>query len=212
MKLNATMKTHLMRYCSYFDFETIQNPPEGINQARNHKAAMYAYVIDDRNGKVITQRSFAGEDCVQHFLTSILKDWERIRNSEVKYPISMSNEQEEDFQRACNCAQCEVPFKNLKQKHRHHDHSKRYNNYLGALCLLCNLSNRDRNNELTCIAHNGNAFDMMLILKESSPTTRFSILPKSVNEFHEVVVEKYLRFIDSKNFLNGSLDILYYLK
>ena len=207
-KFKAHNKTHLTRYISFVDFETIQPHREDNNRARDHKAIMYNYVIVDRNGKIESTKQGSGPSCVPDFLSTIKRDWKMIRDREVKHPISMTRKTLQQFKDAEVCATCERTFKSNKDKHRHHDHSKDRDNYLGALCLLCNIACKDSISRLTVIAHNGLSFDIMLILKESLKETKFSILPKTTNHFHEVKIDDDLRFIDSRNFLNGSLSTL----
>ena len=135
-----------------------------------------------------------------------------------------------DFERQNLCKICENKFKDSLDKHRHHDWMKKpvykngiciEGNYLYALCRRCNTSISLKQRTISVIMHNSGKFDNKFIitgLGKHYEIRENSIISKSGETFMQFSVqkknlEKYqprfiLRFIDSINFLSGSLETL----
>ena len=135
-----------------------------------------------------------------------------------------------DFERQNLCKICENKFKDSLDKHRHHDWMKKpvykngiciEGNYLYALCRRCNTSLSLKQRTISVIMHNSGKFDNKFIitgLGKHYEIRENSIISKSGETFMQFSVqkknlEKYqprfiLRFIDSINFLSGSLETL----
>lgn len=118
----------------------------------------------------------------------------------------MSEANEIAFQRATMCHLCKTQFPSTKNKHRHHDHTLKHLNYIGAYCARCNLQMVNHYRQLSCIVHN-HSYDLGLVLKEMKQDVRIGIHVKQGLKFYSVKIDK-LRFIDSCAFISASLSSL----
>ena len=71
LKFKNVSKAIPIRYTGWYDFEVIQVPEEEGSDVMIHKALNFAYIITDRNGVIISDRIYTGEDCVNVFIDSI---------------------------------------------------------------------------------------------------------------------------------------------
>jgi hypothetical protein len=173
-----------------------------------------------------------GEDLIENLLIDYNKYMSHITLYEkaVLTPtqVKLFNEQK------C-CEVCSVVFDyNVKsnRKIRHHDHYTPgainpdgliiEGNYLGALCNQCNLRYTEKVRFMPVIAHNASFYDMKFILvsldkdKFQTPNvlsksgdSMFSITTKlKIDKTDEKVINYGIKFIDSCNFMNSSLDKL----
>jgi hypothetical protein len=128
----------------------------------------------------------------------------------------LTKEEEESFSKARVCVICEKEFKTGDVKVRDHDHLN--GKYRGTAHKTCNV-NYKLPNYVTVIAHNLFGYDIHLFLEELSKfsddiklfgksTEKFQFLqiPMYVHEFDNYDYKFYFRFIDSYNFLKGSLN------
>ena len=127
-----------------------------------------------------------------------------------------------------NCQRCNIPFRDYGRyvKNRHHDHythpkfsnngKVEVGNYLGALCMTCNIFITSKRKRATCVFHNMSSYDMALFLEGMchNPNTRdrIKVLPKGGYGFYNVKLGKTISFIDSYSFLPSSLAELVKLK
>lgn len=141
-------------------------------------------------------------------------------------------EEELRFQRQKKCELCELVFKSSQSKHRHHEHTifPIYNsknelikgNYVGALCATCNIQITLKRECMQVISHNGGAYDMKFVamglsgelflppnVLSKTSDTMFSIEVKFNIDTSVTKKKNYgIKYIDSYNFLAGSLDTL----
>ena len=85
-------------------------------------------------------------------------------------------------------------YSNISEACRHHDHSKKYDNYLFSSCNSCNLQMDDFDNKIHFFAHGGGSYDMNLILKECTRKINIDVLPKTSNTYHRVTINNSLVF------------------
>jgi len=188
----------------FFDFETMSTPREKGSVIAEQHALGYAYLIVDRQGNVVEKSSYLGVNAVNHFITSLSEAWRRIKDAAVTYPIHMTDEDQDRFQRQRQCELCFRPFDDKYPAHRHHDHSLPQNNYIGAYCSRCNLQCRDMRRYLITLAHNM-SFDVSVILKEfNKPEAEVSILSKSTTQLFRVKIAD-LQFQDTLSVMGDSL-------
>ena len=212
---------HPLRYTCFWDIESAQTPKEDNPEVLEHKAIMHASTIVDRHKNIKAKRVYTGPDAVDNFIDNLFIDWRNIRASEEKFEeIQMTKEDWRRFNKAKSCPVCKRRFGPNVKKVRHHLHSLARDHFLYAACFRCNAKMADQRRTLTCIAHNGNGYDIHLLLKERSKATGFRILPKSANTYHSVEIEEpktednskknrgKIRFIDSRSFLSSSLSKL----
>ena len=99
-------------FVGFFDFEsTVQNikPQEQcklcqeikcIHNTRTESSQVpcgYSYVIVFRDGTVVASNSYLGEDPVNHFISSLIKDYEtKIKPKYQAYPTPFLTEEEEE--------------------------------------------------------------------------------------------------------------------
>ena len=205
LKFKNVSKAIPIRYTGWYDFEVIQVPEEEGSDVMIHKALNFAYIITDRNGVIISDRIYTGEDCVNVFIDSILKDLKYIKATMEKFPLDFTEEARQRFESAKGCFVCKKEYSNISEACRHHDHSKKYDNYLFSSCNSCNLQMDDFDNKIHFFAHGGGSYDMNLILKECTRKINIDVLPKTSNTYHRVTINNSLVFMDTRAYLNASL-------
>lgn len=131
-------------------------------------------------------------------------------------PLIMSEETEKQFQEATNCYVCNRSFNEKLIKNRDHDHlgvngdteSPQYSNYRGSACVRCNL-NLQHPPFIPCYFHNLKNFDSHLLLTEagSYKNRKLTCIPNNMEKYISFSSGK-LRFVDSYQFMNSSLETL----
>ncbi|XP_071177928.1 uncharacterized protein [Mytilus edulis] len=161
--------------------------------------------IDDRYTQ--PPKIYRGENVSEHFLHSLLDENKRIKailnNPE---PLCMTVEDEEDFQSSTHCHICMEEFTDSTIRVRDHAHVS--GKFRGASCRDCNLNFKEHT-FVPVIFHNLKQFDAHLICSSIGIFKSEEIGCIATN------AEKYisfnlsnLRFIDSYQFLNCSLEEL----
>ena len=166
------------------------------------------YVFSTRND---------GSDVVDAFFTHLKSEHVRINSIlAVDKPMNkLTQSQLESYANCQNCPSCDVHFNGNKVRHHCHVTGQ----FVSALCLNCNLQYKykmrkiDQDNwayMVPVVLHNLKGYDSHVIIKNLD---RF-FAPKDVNVI-ATNMEKYmafeiegLRFVDSLQFLNCSLDTL----
>ena len=196
-------RCQMYRYLQFFDFESILK--DSNNEKIHHPISFSEITVDTKTHKIISNKSYLGEDCVNVYLEHTLNIWRDIYDN--KYPLNMTKYDEMNFQNSTYCMICERTFDQNIIKQRHHDHYEKKNNYIGSLCQRCNLSIK-KQNKLISVAHNA-SYDIGLILKFCTPKYSFQTLPKKSHlKFYNVLVNNKIKIIDSLNFLRESLQKL----
>ncbi|XP_069950770.1 uncharacterized protein [Cherax quadricarinatus] len=200
--------THSNEYIGVFDFECALDTtlPAGKIESR-HKAIAYCYIIFDRKGEIVCIKSYKGEDAVNHFILNVSGEWNKIKFRRQYHEIHMSEEDKMKHDSQNTCELCGNTFKNPKDKHKHHDHTLNFNNYIGAYCARCNMQCKDKREKLLLFCHNM-SYDLGIILKELNVDKyNVEIHSKQGFKFLKVEIGK-VRFQDSLSLLNGSLSTL----
>ena len=167
---------------------------------------------------------------MQHFYRHMFPELEKIDEILNKQePMELTADEQDQFDDATNCHTCGDEFDDDVIACRHHDHVTA--KYLAAVCQICNLqlkpsklrnkmNNKCFGNQffVPVICHSMKGYDSHHILKHLSPM--FEENPDELAELHEIDVrasntEKYigfrmgaLRFLDSLQFLNASLNTI----
>ena len=107
------------------------------------------------------------ENAAYDLVVSLRDKASELFESQIIYPIQMSEQEEVDFNLSEKCYMCGnffeiVDFKMMKV--RDHDHHKKLDNYRGAACISCNAILQDRH-MMPCFAHNLRAYDSHFIVK-----------------------------------------------
>ena len=225
-KLSATEKTP---FVAYVDTESSTN--RDADGEESQEIISYAYTILDKDDKicVFKERTIKqGDDYntfAESFLNQITQDYSSLYRT---YKASwndtpqLTRDDNIKFIAAKKCQICNVEFTNEKNKIRHHSWHRRveYNdegeiikgNYIGALCSPCNLQISCKDRTLPVIAHCGGRYDSKFFIDALNPKKHRvkQIIHKSGENFTSMNVtclesKVDLRFIDSYNFINTSL-------
>ena len=120
----------------------------------------------------------------------------------------MTEEDETNFKKATICSICSGPFACWKDKVR--DHCHRTGKYRGAARKCCNI-NCYSNRFLPVVFRNSRGYDSHLITKKSFEAVhgkeKTDAIPNSGDKFMTFSIGN-LKFIDSYQFMNGSLEKL----
>ncbi len=165
---------------------------------------------------------YSGKDVVVQFIKNVLKCEDVLVNTTKfnKYMI-FTEEDKQCYENAKVCHICnnkrrskdtsENPFTAVDPKVRDHDHLT--GKFLGAAHNTCNLNKRREKPFLSIFMHNFSGYDSHLILpyltKKLLPQVEsVSVIPKSGEKFMAIKINQQITFLDSMNFLSGSLDSL----
>ena len=107
-------------YVIYADFEALVKKMPGCERDPDkkyksytektewHEACGYSYIVVKSDGEVTGSKVYRGEEAVKSFLESVMQEEEKIRESLAKpKPVTMTQENWEDFKHAENCHICE---------------------------------------------------------------------------------------------------------
>lgn len=199
----------------YADFECIleknatclPNPSHSYTvPISNHIPCGYAYAIVGPDGKLVKNPViYRGENAAENFLSSLLDEADKIRTIlKTKIPMVFSEVDEENFKTATLCHICEKPLH--KDRVRDHDHLTGH--YRGAAHKKCNLNFKIASH-IPVIIHNLRGYDSHIIIQALGKfkNRSFQCIPNNSEQFISFSVGP-LRFIDSLQFLNASLDKL----
>ena len=116
----------------------------------------------------------------------------------------MTNEDEEIYNNSHICWICQQELN--MDKVRDHCHVTR--KFGGAAPNKCNINVRFPR-KLTTIFHNFQGYDRHIIFKELNTfNVDISVIPKGIDKYMSIIVNRHITFIDSLQFYNGSLDTL----
>ena len=153
---------------------------------------------------------FTGTDCMSLFVQHLDQEELRICDilKSVEYDIDMDTTDEETFENTHRCEICDCLFDPIERKKcRDHQHLLYNDNFRGAVCNTCNLTHGKTRFSIPVVAHNAGNYDLNMVLIHLKNTKkRLSVLAKNRETFLTLNYGKCLRFIDSANFLPGSLD------
>ena len=189
---------------------------------KKHQAVSVSFVVIDRYGKLVHEFLYSGKDVVVQFIKNVLKCEEVLVNTTKfnKYMI-FTAEDKQCFEHATICHICknrrkdkntpEYPFTSVDPKVRDHDHLT--GKFLGAAHKTCNLNKRREKPFLSIFMHNFSGYDSHLILpyltKKLLPEVEsVNVIPRSGEKFMSIKINRQITFLDSMNFLSGSLDSL----
>ena len=215
----------------YADFECILKKCNDVKGSCNsswsvkeseHVPCGFGYkvvCVDDRFSKdVVVYRanemsganaSKRGADCVSRFISCILDEYEYcrcIRRDYFNKSLIMSAEEEEIFQNACSCWICGKLFDLMDEKVRDHCHIS--GKFRGAAHFSCN-ANFKISKKVPVVFHNLKGYDGHLIMKELiNFDVSIDVIPCGLEKYMAFIVNRWLVFIDSMQFMKSSLDAL----
>jgi hypothetical protein len=215
-------------FCGYVDFESVlikkdeqttkcfkciserQSNCEHsfTNQLHMHKAINFCLIVVNRDGEVVFEKVYTGEDASEQFLVTLSELEKDIRTA------CLSNENmvftavdEINFDLEGNCHICNRVIIDRRDKVR--DHCHQTGRFLGAAHNKCNM-NRKEKAVLKIFAHNFSGYDSHLIIEKLDHVSvrDVSVIPKSGEKFMMIEINKTFTLCDSMMFLAGSLDTL----
>ena len=203
----------------YADFECILKKCDGVKDScdsswsvkeSNHVPCGFGYkvvCVDDKFSKDVVV--YRGVDCVSRFTACILDEYEycrRICRDYFNKSLIMSAEEEEMFQNACSCWFCGRLFDLMDEKVRDHCHIS--GKFRGAAHFSCN-ANFKISRKVSVVFHNLKGYDGHLIMKElSNFDVSIDVIPCGLEKYMAFIVNRWLVFVDSMQFMNISLDAL----
>jgi hypothetical protein len=153
---------------------------------------------------------YRGQDCIKRFLQEVIEiAKERKQRLEAGRELQMNGWDQADFRRSTRCYACG------KQRPLVRDHCHLCQRYRGAACSDCNLKLRC-NDTLVVGFHNLRKYDGHLIMQELGAAAteeglKIDVVAKGIEDYISFTLYKKdfrIRFIDTLQFLPGSLDSL----
>ncbi|XP_064106780.1 uncharacterized protein LOC135215755 [Macrobrachium nipponense] len=207
LKFRNFHKSHPLPICCFLDTEALVIPTGDENGITSrHKMISFSYIIINRDGEVVKTRTLTSRHSATELVNALDEDWSSLALEKCHFPINISPSDEERFMRATRCELCDKRFVRGHDKHRHHDHMKREDNFVGAYCQRCNQMCADKYKTLRVFVHNM-SYDLGLILKEMEDDHPIRVQPKNGMKFLSVRINNLL-FLDTLQFLSGSLEVL----
>ena len=202
-------------HCIYYDFETCLTPVKSTmktdKKLRHHipiaVSAIRVCVNPAYNSSLFTH---VGLDCVSQFVQWLRNQTDEATMLTLHYfhPLEMRGDDWDKFTRTEYCEMCGTRFEATKDKCR--DHSHLTGRYRFALYNSCNLTHASRDRNIPVVAHNATKYDSHLIINELAEVCRQEKLPLKImarnREHYLTIYFDRLQFLDSFQFLNGSLD------
>ena len=150
---------------------------------------------------------FKGKDCINKFITWVLDKQKWTKQLTKKYcnkRLIMTNEDEEIYHNSHICWICKQELSMDKVR----DHCHLTGKFGGAAHDKCNLKLRIPR-KLLLIFHNLKGYDGHIIFKElHNFDVDIAIIPKDIDKYMNIIVNRHITFIDSLQFYNISLDTL----
>ena len=116
----------------------------------------------------------------------------------------MTNEDEEIYNNSQICWICKEELNTDKVR----DHCHVTGKFRGAAHNKCNLKSRIPR-KLQIIFHNLQGYDGHIIFTElNNFHVDIALIPKGIDKYMSIIVNRHITFIDSVQFYNSSLDIL----
>ena len=200
------------------DFEALARvlSKEEINQLKKtHKieeqeACSYLYVKVRYDGVYEPLKLYVGKNAAQRFITDMTKEALAIRK-EYKEPVEMlplTYQEEREHNNAIKCWVCKKIFSGDKVK----DHCHITGKYRGAAHKSCNLALQIKPHQMhiPCMFNNLSGYDSHLIMQGIGAIEcqdEIEAIPFNMEKYMAFKLGS-LRFIDSQQFIKGSLDKL----
>ena len=214
-----------LHYAIYADFECVlinvddeitdekteKNIEKKTKKYQQHTACSYSYIVvcndPKKNNPVVLRRAKAKGETINHFLRQLLKEEEEIlKIYHTNKPMIISDEQEEEFQKAVCCHICKKELKTDRDK----DHDHFTGLYRGAAHKGCNVNYNYKKlkYKIPVYFHNLQGYDEHLILNEMAQIApNIRCIAKNTEKFMTFQIG-HLHFNDSYSFMGSSLDEL----
>lgn len=154
---------------------------------------------------------FTGENCIEQFLKHLRTEARRIDDllQTTNAPMRVNAD---DLNRYNNTTVCDICKTSLESSRKCMDHDHLSpdpdSNLRYVTCSRCNLTFGRRATRIPVVAHNAMAYDINHIICKLEDASYVRVLAKNTERFLCLHWGRHLTFIDSLNFLGGSLDSL----
>ncbi|GBO03861.1 hypothetical protein AVEN_192279-1 [Araneus ventricosus] len=169
-----------------------------------HIPLSYAMIVIDQDDKVIHHNYYVGTDAVEHFL-KMAKDlaFRLIKKLKTVSEIELDDSSMYD---SSKCVICHKKFKNNDKIVRHHLHHE--NVVAGKAHQMCNLQYK-KTFFIPVVIHNSKNYDSHLLFQylPKEYASDISIIPINLEKISMFTLD-HLKFLDSFQFLDSSLDTL----
>ncbi|GFY01043.1 c2H2-type domain-containing protein [Trichonephila clavipes] len=161
-------------------------------------------IVINQDDKIIHHNYYAGTDAVEHFL-NITKDLSFRLIAELK-KVSENELDDSSMYDPSKCVICHKKFRPTDRIVRHHLHHENF--VTGKAHQICNLQYRKKF-YLPIFLHNGRSYDNHLLLKylPKDFAKEINIIPINLEKISMFTLD-HLKFLDSYQFLDSSLDTL----
>ncbi|XP_068707842.1 uncharacterized protein [Montipora foliosa] len=234
LKFNNFHKQLPVPFVIYADFEAITVKIHGCQPNNNksfteayqkHTDCGYGYKVvccyDDKYTKPV--KIYRGEKAVYKFMEAMQEEVKYCKNvmkKEFTKPLTMTEDDEEKFQKADKCHICEKGYNKTDVRGRDHCHIT--GQYRGSSHQDCNLNFRITD-KIPVIFHNLRGYDSHFIMQEIGETVKkhtytnkkgekcqmnINAIPNNMEKYMAFMLGNHLTFIDSFQFMSSSLDKL----
>ena len=150
---------------------------------------------------------FKGDDCVNKFIWWVINQNKRIKEiitNHFNKELIMTTQDEEIYNNSQICWICNEELNTDKVR----DHCHITGKFRGAAHNQCNLKLKIPK-KLAIIFHNLKGYDGHIIFKElNNFDVTIDAIPKKIEEYMSIIVNRTITFIDSNEFYKGTLDTL----
>ena len=156
---------------------------------------------------------FWGDNCFKKFIDHVISISQYLKSLQPQ-PIHMDDTQVEHHQSQTLCQICHVKFstdenQRSEWKVKHHDHFT--GDYICALCSACNLKIHSNMKKVVVVFHNLKGYDghfLMKTMKHFNDKFNINTISQNSQKFTCLKLGDNITFIDSAQFLSGSLEKL----
>ncbi|KAK3790228.1 hypothetical protein RRG08_027443 [Elysia crispata] len=203
-------------YIIYADFEALTTKVEGpeldptknnTQRTQHHEACSNCYVVVRCDGKTEAPAEYRGPNSAEHFLRALQAEERGIQKTLANpQAMRMTSTDWKSHRTASRCHVCD----GLLEGDSVRDHCHITGKYRGAAHNACNLKLRlsPKTTTIPVVFHNLRGYDSHLLMQAISKVEgRMSCIPNNTEKYISFSLGQ-LRFIDSAQFLQASLDKL----
>jgi hypothetical protein len=206
-------------FVMYCDLETYASPftesdakPNKTKKEAKHRALAFGLYCVCSEEEYCDREPiiYVGNDAIEKLFEELEKKLAHIHSIQktVNHDIDMTKRDQMRHRKAKKCYICQRRFAEPQEKMRDHNHLKRKKNYLGPVCISCNLHCSDLKSKIPLFLHNAGRFDLHLLIEKLHVLNHqdFKVLPKTTETFTAMsLFGGNLEIRDSLNHLPNAL-------
>ena len=168
MKFTQWGKKLKIPFVIYADFECISSPlPKEGGKTHIHNPCGYSYLIvstvDEEQPEIVCYRGKDGENVVEHFFDSVLKESEHlVQHLKTNIPMNFTQEDEIVHNQT---TQCHICSEKMESKDKVRDHCHLTGKYRGPAHYKCNLAFK-YSKHIPVFFHNLEGYDSHLLMQD----------------------------------------------